>query len=281
MPDPTRDYLTLLLNQYWFAPPVALWRAIELRTLATEAFPRPILDLGCGDGLIAQVLFQGEPPVESGFDPWMAQVRKAPTTGIYGCVQQALGDAMPYANSSFRSVLSNSVLEHIADLDPVLREASRVLRPGGRVVFTVPSDAFRHLLSGYQDRVATGDPQGAEAYAAEIDAWLEHHRYPSPQEWDTMLRHVGLRLIRTAYYVPPVVMRLWDQANMTYGVRAGEGRPFYRWLVSPRLRKLGYQHWVRRWIIQKLSKRWRQAYTVDVAPGEAGGGLLVVGQKEG
>ncbi len=62
MPDPSRDYLTLLLDQYWFAPPVALWRAIELRTLVAEEFPRPILDLGCGDGLIAQVLFGGDPP---------------------------------------------------------------------------------------------------------------------------------------------------------------------------------------------------------------------------
>ncbi|MCU0523056.1 MAG: methyltransferase domain-containing protein [Anaerolineae bacterium] len=275
-----RDYLTLALGQYWFAPPVALWRAIELRTLATEAFARPILDLGCGDGLIAQVLFQGEPPIESGFDPWLAQVRKAPTTGAYVHVQQALGNAMPYPSGTFCSVLSNSVLEHIPDLDPVLREAARVLRPGGRVFFTVPSDAFRRLLSGYQDRLEAGDPQGAEAYAAEIDAWLEHHRYPSPTEWDSMLRRVGLRLVRAVYYVVPMAMRVWDLANATYGVRDGRGLPFFRWLVSPRLRGLGYQRWVRRWITQALSERWRQAYASDVEPGEVGGGLLVVGEKE-
>lgn len=279
MPDPTRDYLTLLLNQYWFAPPVALWRAIELRTLAAEVFSRPILDLGCGDGLITQVLFQGEPPVESGFDPWLAQVQKAPATRAYVRVQQALGNAMPYPSGAFGSVFSNSVLEHIPDLDPVVREVSRVLRPGGRAFFTVPSDAFRRLLAGYQDRVVAGDPQGAEAYAAEIDAWLEHHRYPSPAAWDTMLRRVGLCLTRTAYYVPARVMHLWDQANVTYGVRGGTGRPFFRWVVSPRLRNLGYQRWVRQWIIRSLSKRWREPYEMDVAPGEVGGGLLVVGEK--
>ena len=279
MPDPTRDYLTLALNQYWFAPPVALWRAIELRTLAAEVFPRPILDLGCGDGLIAQVLFRDEPPIESGFDPWLTQVRKAPTTGAYVRVQQARGDAMPYPSSAFGSVLSNSVLEHIPDLDPVMREAARVLLPGGRVFFTVPSDAFRRLLSGYQDRVAAGDPQGAEAYAAEIDAWLEHHRYLSPAEWDAILRRIGLRLVHAVYYIAPAAMRLWDRANATYGVRDGQGLPLYRWLVSPRLRGLGYQRWVRRWIIRSLGKRWRQAYEMDVAPGEVGGGLLVVGEK--
>ena len=280
MPDPTRDYLTLLLYQYWFAPPVALWRAIELRMLAGEVFPRPILDLGCGDGLIAQVLFQGEPPVEAGFDPWLEQVRKAPATGVYVRVQQALGDAMPYPSGAFGSVLSNSVLEHIPDLDPVLREAARVLRPGGRVFFTVPSDAFRRLLAGYQDQIAAGDPQGAEAYAAEIDVWLEHHRYPSPEVWGTMLRRVGLRLIRADYYVPEEVMRLWDEANVTYGVRGSKGLPLFRWLVSPRLRGLGYQRWVRQWGVRSLSRRWRRAYTMEVSPGGVGGGLLVVGEKE-
>ncbi len=280
MPDPKRDYLTLLLNQYWFAPPVALWRAIELRTLANETFDRPILDLGCGDGLIAQVLFGDEAPVEAGFDPWLTQVRKAPATGVYLRVQQALGDAMPYPSDAFGSVLSNSVLEHIPNLDPVLDEAARVLRPGGRVFFTVPSDAFRRLLSGYQDRANAGDPEGAEAYAAGVDGWLEHHRYPTPAMWDTALRRTGLRLIRTAYYVPPAVMRLWDESNSSYGVRRGHGNPLYRWLVSPRLRSLGYQRWVRQWVVGSLSKRWRRAYEADCAPGEPGGGLLVVGEKE-
>ncbi len=280
MPDPKRDYLTLLLNQYWFAPPVALWRAIELRTLATETFARPILDLGCGDGLIAQVLFEGEAPVESGFDPWLAQVRKAPATGVYLRVQQALGSAMPYPSGIFGSVLSNSVLEHIPDLDPVLREAARILQPGGRVFFTVPSDAFRRLLSGYQDRANTGDAAGAEAYAAGVDAWLEHHRYLSPDMWDAALQRAGLHLIRTAYYVPPAVMRLWDRSNSRYGVRRGQGNPLYRWLVSPRLRGLGYQRWIRQWVVSSLSKCWREAYAMDCAPGEAGGGLLVVGEKE-
>jgi SAM-dependent methyltransferase len=279
MPDPRRDYLTLLLDQYWFAPPVALWRAMELRTLAAERFPRPILDVGCGDGLIAQALFRDDPPVEVGFDPWLDQVRKSPATGAYIAVQQAAGDAMPYADDSFGSVLSNSVLEHIPDLDPVLREIARVVRPGGRVLFTVPSDAFRHLLAGYRDRAAVGDRAGAEAYAAEIDAWLAHYRYPTPDEWDEMLAHVGLRLLRTVYYVPTEVMVLWDRANGTYGVQRQRGLPFYRWLASPRLRRLGYQRWIRRRIVRVLGQRWRQAYAMDVPAGDTGGGLLVVGEK--
>lgn len=278
MPNIKRDYLTLLLNQYWFAPPVALWRAIELRVLAQEAFERPILDLGCGDGLIAQVLFDQEAPIEVGFDPWLDQVIKAPTTGAYRETQQALGAAMPYRDGGFATVFSNSVLEHIPDLEPVLKEAARVLRPGGRLILTVPSDAFRGLLGGYRERMERGDAAGAEAYATGVDAWLAHERYPTPDEWAGMLRRVGLDLVHATYYVTPEVMSIWDRANKTYGVRS-ESRAFYRLLASPRLRRLGHQAWVRRWAVQTLSTRWREAYETDVPEGEVGGGLLVVGER--
>ena len=188
---------------------------------------------------------------------------------------------MPYADDSFGSVLSNAVLEHIPDLPPVLHEIARVVRPGGCVLFTVPSDAFRRLLAGYRDHVAAGDVAEAEAYATEIDVWLSHHRYPTPDEWREMLAHAGLRLLRTVYYVPSEVMVLWDRANVTYGVRRSTGAPVYRWLASPRLRRFGYQCWVKRRIVRVLGQRWRQAYAMDVPPGDVGGGLLVVGEKAG
>ncbi len=278
MPSPGHDYLTLLLDRYWFAPPVALWRAVELRILAAEAFPRPILDLGCGDGLIAQTLFPDAPPIEMGFDPWWAQLRQAPGSGRYRHVQQALGDAMPYPSNTFACVFSNSVLEHIPTLDPVLREAGRVLRSGGRFIATVPSDAFRRLLAGYRDRVAVGDFAGAEAYAAQVDRQLEHYRYPTPVEWSELLARAGMRLLHTRYYIPAAVAALWDRGNAAYGI--GEGsRPFYRWLASPRLRGLGYQTLVRRQIVRTLSRRWRDAYAQDVPAGGVGAGLLVVGEK--
>lgn len=278
MPDPKCDYLKLLLDQYWFAPPVALWRAIELRVLAEEDFPRPILDLGCGDGLIAQVLFATDSSVEFGFDPWFNQVVKAPGSQAYENVQQALGDAMPYADESFACVFSNSVLEHIPEVDPVLREASRVLKPGGRFIATVPSDAFRRLLAGYRERVEVGDLDGAEAYALGVDQRLEHHRYPTPSDWETLLGAVGMRLLRARYYIPAEVEVLWDRANSSYGIHE-EGQQLYRWLASPRLRKFGYQNLIRQWMVKTLGERWRAAYESDVSSGGVGGGLLVVAEK--
>jgi SAM-dependent methyltransferase len=45
---------------------------------------------------------------------------------------------LTYANESFDIVLSSDTLEHIPDFRQALRESYRILRPGGRHIFTVP-----------------------------------------------------------------------------------------------------------------------------------------------
>lgn len=50
---------------------------------------------------------------------------------------------LTYADESFDLVLSSDTLEHVPDFRAALRETRRVLRPGGRHVFTVPIVASR------------------------------------------------------------------------------------------------------------------------------------------
>ncbi len=271
------DFLTQLLNSYWFAPPVALWRAVELRTAAGEPYPRPLLDLGCGDGLIAGALF-GADGVDVGIDPWADQLRRAVHSGVYRQVARAEGQHLPYPAGAFASVFSNSVLEHIPDVAPVVREVGRVLRPGGCFVFTVPSDAFRLLLHFYQARLSAGDPAGAEQYAAEVDAWLAHRHYYTPQEWAALLADGGMALEKARYYIPEAVEHVWERANHRFGVGH---RSLWGLLVSPRLRRLGYQWLLARWVVRRFSHAWRPYYEMDVPAGQPGGGLLVVARRMG
>lgn len=271
------DYLTLALHSYWFAPPVALWRAVELRTAAQESYPRPLLDLGCGDGLIASILF-GPGGVDVGIDPWAEQVRKAARSGAYRWVQRADGHRLPYRDGTFATVFSNSVLEHIPDVSPVVAEAGRVLRPGGRFIFTVPSDAFHQLLYFYQSRRAAGKEACAQAYAAEVDVRLAHYHYHSPSEWADLLAGSGMALEKACYYIPEAVEHLWDLMNERFGIGR---RSLWGLLVSPRLRRLPYQRWLARWVVRHFSCAWRDLYEMDVPEGEKGGGLLVVARREG
>ncbi len=48
------------------------------------------------------------------------------------------GRRLPFPDSAFDSIFSSEVFEHVFDLQAVLGELSRVLRPGGRVLATVP-----------------------------------------------------------------------------------------------------------------------------------------------
>ncbi|MEE8390636.1 MAG: class I SAM-dependent methyltransferase [Anaerolineae bacterium] len=274
----TRNYLTELLTMYWFAPPVALWRAIELRVAAEERYERPMLDLGCGDGLIGRVLFGTGGGVDVGFDPWLEQLRQAARSGVYRHLDLADGHRLPYAGGVFATVFSNSVLEHIPDVGPVLRDVGRVLMPGGHFVFTVPSDAFHSLLDGYIRPMEAGNTEKAKWYAAAVDVCLEHHHYHTPEEWRELLSAAGMALVKARYYIPEEAERLWDRMNSRYGVN--RSRSMWGILASPRLRSLGYQALLRRLVVRNLSRRWRSYYEMDVPPGEKGGGLLVIARRE-
>lgn len=47
---------------------------------------------------------------------------------------------LSYPSDSFDLVLTSETLEHVPDLDAALREILRVLKPGGRHIFTIPQD---------------------------------------------------------------------------------------------------------------------------------------------
>ena len=52
---------------------------------------------------------------------------------------QGSADALPFADLSFDTIVVSQVLEHVPDWLGVLAEISRTLRPGGRLVLTVPN----------------------------------------------------------------------------------------------------------------------------------------------
>ncbi|MBX7214261.1 MAG: class I SAM-dependent methyltransferase [Thermoflexales bacterium] len=268
-----RNYLDAFLESYWFAPPVALWRSIEAKALSEIDFPGPMLDFGCGDGMFTEAIF-GKQPGVYGCDIAVAELPSARSSGVYTeGVEFADGHALPYETGAFGSVYSNSVVEHIPDPENVLPELARVLRPGGKLVLTVPSDQFRSLLSGVRK---APNAEAAKAYSDMIDKRFAHHHYHSPAEWAALFEKVGVTLSLARYYISPAAMTLWDDMNAEFGI--GQ-RTLLSTLMAPRLRWLGVGPSMTRSRLAARLPDMRARYADPY--GEQGGGLLVVGTRNG
>ena len=95
------------------------------------------LDLGCGEGASLPVLATQFRQVV-GIDPSLPDLllaRKTLETSNLENVQliQAYGQRLPFPDGSVDYVNALNVLEHVFDLDAILGESCRVLRPGGRL----------------------------------------------------------------------------------------------------------------------------------------------------
>ena len=97
-----------------------LLRAVEARFYQQMSLPEPILDLGSGDAHFASVAF--DKPLTAGVDPWTPPLREARRLrpNAYRLLVQAEGGALPFPDGYFASAVSNSVLEHIPVLEPVV-----------------------------------------------------------------------------------------------------------------------------------------------------------------
>jgi SAM-dependent methyltransferase len=107
--------------------------------LLAEARPgERVLDLGCGAGrFVAAVRDAGADPV--GVDIAEAALERARRNAPGADLRLLEPDgSLPLEHASVELVWCSEVLEHVADTDHLLLEARRVLRPGGRLLATVP-----------------------------------------------------------------------------------------------------------------------------------------------
>ena len=108
-----------------------------------EALPAGslILDVGAGSCPYRELFHHCEYRAQdfSGLQP--AQLRH----GSYGRIDYVCdATAIPVEDRSFDAVLCTEMLEHVPDPHAVLRELSRILKPGGRLLLTAPLGSGIH-----------------------------------------------------------------------------------------------------------------------------------------
>jgi SAM-dependent methyltransferase len=211
-----RVLLRRFLELYPFQPATALWRAPEVAALARLAYPEGIgLDLGCGDGRLTRVLAEqvgGLRLVGLDVDPHETDLARA--QGFYERVHTTTAEHIPELDAYFDFVVSVSVMEHIPNLEGVLADTARVLKPGGRLITTVPSVGFHACLRG---PLLPGRSRGE--YLRDLDARVGHLRYWSTAEWQVALERAGMSLVEATPILTPDEMRRWETiSRMTAGV---------------------------------------------------------------
>lgn len=210
---------------------LALVRAIECRQIARIPMRRPVLDLGCGDGVFGQVLFAE--PVDVGVDASAHELDIARRSGSYRLLVRADGAALPCPDGAFETVVSNGVLEHVADLPAALREIGRVLRPGGRLVFSVPGTGeHEHLaLSALLRRMGLSGL--ARAYVDLFNRLFGHRNFTDCQGWQGWLAEAGLDLVDHRHYNPASVLA-YHELLMPLAIPAVISKRFFnRWILFP------------------------------------------------
>lgn len=210
-----------------------LLRAVEARFYADLTLPAPVLDLGCGDAHFASVAFQQA--LDVGVDPWTPPLREARRLrpGVYGGLVQAGGAAFPFPDRHFASALSNSVLEHIPDLDPVLADLARVLQPGAPFVFCTPSEYFLEFLSVSGALKRIGLRPLAAAYEGFFNRISRHYHCDSPAVWQARLARAGFVVEKHWYYFSVGALRALEWGHY-FGLPAALAHALTgRWLLAP------------------------------------------------
>lgn len=239
----------LLLEQQ--GPSLGLWRAAEVAALREVRYEHPVLDLGCGDGLVTSLVMSH---VEIGLDPDTKVLKRAARQGVYARFEPVFAEDMQLPEASIGTVLSNSVLEHIPGLDATLEAVARVLRPGGRLVFTVPTEAFSTQLALPLQR-----------YAVWRNHQLSHVNLWPLERWMHHLERVGLEVEVARPYLRPHLVRRWDALELVQQIWIGRRRlvgMIWRRIPSAGLDRLA------QWAAQ-----------LDLSSQSPGGGRLIVARK--
>ncbi len=209
----------------------ALLRGVEARFYQVVDLPGPVLDVGCGDGHFAQMTFDA--PLAAGIDPWWNPLRKAARSDHYEVLVQGMGDRMPFPDHHFGSAFSNSVLEHIPDVQAVLNETSRVLQPNGRFLITMPSHYFTDYLGGAALLQKVGLGGLAPRYQDFFNTISRHAHTEPPEWWAERLARAGFEIERWQYYFSRDALRALEWGHVQGLPSAILHALTGHWIVAP------------------------------------------------
>ena len=209
----------------------SILRAVEAELIHNVELLHPILDVGCGDGHFAKVTL--DYPIDWGIDLHLPSIREAQSRKAYRALLQANGSRLPFPENSFASAISNSVLEHMSELEAVLADTSRVLQSGAVFVFTVPNPDYRDKLSLPKFLRNIGLRPLGDAYEKYFMWMSRTHNLFNEDGWGTLLARVGFEIEETFRYFPPSSLHALEWGHY-FGAPCLISRwVFRKWILAP------------------------------------------------
>jgi len=127
-----------------YASNLRRWMHAELRDLPNSA---PVLEVGCGDASFTADLanhFSGVTAIDISAGQIAENAARFPGIKF---LQHDVAERFPFADGTFEVIWCSEVLEHLFDPAFALREMHRILKPGGRLLATVPYHGrFKNVL---------------------------------------------------------------------------------------------------------------------------------------
>ena len=181
-------FYSRIANHYALTPSAVIIRTAEAELISSLPILPPALDLCCGDGFITSMVHPGE--FEAGCDISQDALNKARNLDYYKILEYAdVSKNIPFPDSQFETVISNSSLEHVKDIGAALKETARVLKPGGKLYVTFASDYAYDWW-----------PVGKHALQKYLGFQPVYH-YDSLKKWEERFNQNGLRVSYYCYYL--------------------------------------------------------------------------------
>ncbi|XRQ13305.1 class I SAM-dependent methyltransferase [Actinomadura welshii] len=172
--DPERYRLAGRVTRRYLIGARSLHDHIAAKLLA--AGPSRVLDIGCGEGALRGA-FPGPPPFRlAGLDASGTMLRAHPGPRV-----QADARRLPFRDGTFGAAVAVNMLYHLDDPVLALREAHRVLAPGGILLVSAISRADSPELAPVWRPDATSfDAEEAPDRVCEVFGEVEVERWDAP-----------------------------------------------------------------------------------------------------
>lgn len=204
-----------------------------LRASGVAVAGKTLLDVGCGGGILAEEFTELGMTV-TGIDPSASSVetahRHARQQGLTIDYYVGTGEQLPFADASFDYVSCCDVLEHVRDVDAVLAQISRVLRPGGTFFYDTVNRTWLSWL--FLIKIAQNWPRWAFMQPNQH----RYDRFIKPAELRKKLARVGIidqdtrgmvadyNILKTLFYLRKRATGAWTFRHLGERMKMREGR---------------------------------------------------------